>query len=331
MSSILAVYDEDTEYANQLTEYLNRKRKAFMQVRVFTKPESLRDYYENNVIDVLLLGEGKWDDEMKNKNIRNICILSEGNGVREGMEYPVIYKFQSARDIWEEILSYYPFLEQSSDGPAVSGDKTNLISVMSIGLGAERSVFSLLLANRYSREKKTLYINLDVCQAQPDMLQWKRKEGLSDFIYYLKQKPSNLITKMQGLIQNTEYFDYIPGVVLGLDILELTAEDMAVWLGNLRRWGEYEAIVFEVGNIFEGAFRLLQDSSQVLMIAGEDSWGQAKYRDLKEQLSFAGYEEILEKSQSITISGEDRLRLQRISQDELFGEEGNGIAASYLE
>lgn len=331
MSYIVAIFDNDIAYANQLMAYMKRKQKAISQVRVFTNLKNLQDYYADNKIDVLLLSENIPIEEVKDKNVKNICLLSEGNHIRESIEFPIIYKFQSAEHILQEIFSYYPLLLQKVNSSSMSNNKVKFISVISMGNKTEQTVMSLSLAKQYSKQRKTLYVNLDTFQAIPELFGHNRKKSLSDFIYYLKQNNSNLIMKMKGAIEKVGSFDSIPGVSFGSDLYELTVDDMTTWLEELRKTEEYEVVIFEVGSIFEASLRLFQECSQVMILLNENEWEQAKYRNLKEQFLFAGYEEVLDKCRGVTLTTEEQNRVEKIQAGELLSEYGGELAAAYVE
>jgi len=234
VSCILAIYDYETDYANHLMDYIKRKQKMIMQVRVFTNHNSLKDYLDHNQILILLLGESIPVEEVIHEKIKNICLLSEGNKDRENIGYPVIYKFQSAEQVMKEIFSYCPLEVQGGKSMVSPEHKIKIISIYSIARETEQVAISLSLAEQYSRNKKTLYINLDIFQALPELLGQNIEKNLSEFIYILKQNHPNLISKMNSIITKMDKLDYIQGVTFGPDLYELTSEDMGQWIKELK-------------------------------------------------------------------------------------------------
>ncbi len=331
MNCILAIYDYETDYANHLMDYIKRKQKLISQVRVFTNHDSLKDYLSHNHINILLLSESISVEEVLHENIKNICLLSEGNYIRENIGYPVIYKFQSAELVMQEIFSYFPMERPVGNSLAINEHKVKIISVFSISKDTEQMMLSLSLAQQYASVKKTLYINLDIFQALPEGLLQNIEKSLSEFIYYLKQNHPNLITKMNGIITKMDRLDYIQGVTFGPDLYELTTEDMTLWIKELRKCTEYEVIIFDVGSFFQATLELFRESSQLLLLLGESEWDQAKFRNFKDQLLWAGFDDILQKIKVISLTKEEQERYTGLTTKEIYNEKCGELAAAFID
>jgi len=331
VSCILAIYDYETDYANHLMDFIKRKQKMIMQVRVFTNHKSLNEYLDHNQIHILLLGESIPVEEVLHGKIKNICILSEGNKDQDNIGYPVIYKFQSAEQVMQEIFSYYPLEVQGGKSKASAEHRIKIISIYSIAREAEQVVISLSLAQQYSINKKTLYINLDIFQALPELLGQNIEKNLSEFIYFLKQNHPNLISKMNCIITKMDKLDYIQGVTFGPDLYELTLDDMGQWIKELKKSTDYEVIIFDVGCFFEATLELFRESDQVLLILGENDWEQAKYHNFKGQLLWAGYDDVLQKVKVISLSKEEQQWQQGLTVKDLYNEKCSKLVAAYVE
>jgi hypothetical protein len=329
VSYILAIYDKETDYANQLMDFIKRKQKHISQVRVFTNENSLKEYLDHDRIDVLLLNESIPTETVQHDNIKNICVLSEGNYIRESTGYPVIYKFQSAELVMQEIFSYFPFNSENSPYNSTNS-KLKIISVYSITRDTEKMAFSLSLAKQYAKQMKTLYINLDVFQALSEPGMGTEEKGLSEFIYYLKQNPPNLITKMNKIIQKDNNLDYIQGVTFGPDLYELTADDILQWLQEIKKSTEYEMIIFNVGCFFQAILELFRSSSQLIYLLGENNLEKAKYHNFKNQLLWAGFDEVIDRMKIISISEEEEERYQSITIEDLYSEVIEEFAYRYV-
>lgn len=331
MSYILAIYDKETDYANQLMDYLKRKQKNLSQIRVFTNENSLKEYLEHDRIDVLLLNESIPMENVSHENIKNICVLSEGNYIRENTGYPVIYKFQSAELVMQELFSYFP-LKMSDNSPrGMDNPSMKIISIYSIARDTEKMIFALSLAKQYSKTGKTLYINLDVFQAFTEQDISRNENGLSEFIYYLKQNPSNLNEKIGNMIKKNTWFDYIQGVSFGPDLYELNTDDMLHWIEEIRAWSDYEFVIFNVGCFFEATLELFRSSSQLLYIQGNSPMEKVKYQNFHSQLLWTGYEDVIDKIEVIHLSKEEEESYEKITEKDLHSEVLDEFAYGYFQ
>ncbi|QHQ60250.1 hypothetical protein Ana3638_05200 [Anaerocolumna sedimenticola] len=306
MSCTLAIYDSESDYANHLMDYLKRNQKKLTQIRVFTNLQSLKEYMGENSIPILVINESLPLDEINMDNIKNICILSEENTVSNHHNYPVIYKYQSAEIIMKELFSYFPEQLHQSNIKNSYGGKTKIISIFSMQADVMRQAFAFSLAEQYASVKKTLYINLDTYPALSELLGYKPDKGLSELIYFLKQNPSNLSNKIRGIITKRKNLDYIEGVSFGPDLFELTPEDIVLWLGELQLNADYDVILFDVGCYFHTVLELFRNSSQVLVFLEENGWDEVRYNVFKNQLSWSGYTDVLEKIKKVPVTEEVR-------------------------
>jgi hypothetical protein len=330
LSYILGIFDPDTDYANQLMDYIKRKQKTITQVRIFTNARSLLEYLDHDKLNVLLLNEEVTMDEVLHQNIKNICILSEGNFAREQESCHVIYKFQSAQKVMEELFSYFPLEDTLMRAFLSDNGSLNIISVFSVGKENERQVFSYFLASEYAKTRKTLYINLDLFSAWTEISGSNFEKGLSEFIYYLKQSNPNLISKMNGIITKINNLDCIQGVSFGPDIYELVPDDIFYWLKTLKESSEYEVVVFDVGCFFQSTLELFRSSNELLLLIGDQRLEEEKYRNFRSQLQLAGYEDVLTQMTEVAISKDTENRLEYVTLNDLYSEKYRDIVMEYV-
>lgn len=331
MNGILAIFDEEADYANRLMDYIKRKQVKPLQVRVFTNSSRLKEFAGQNPVHILLINENLPVEELKQDAIKNICLLAENAYSSGDNRYPVIYKYQSAESILKELFSHFPLTKNPERTNNYTEGNKKLICVCSLGEEVLRQLFSYSLAKQYSTLRKTLYINFNVLQVISGLSGDRTEKDLSEFIYYLKQNNPNLINKMTDSIVIKDTLNYMEGVSFGPDLFELTEEDIAEWLKALMSDTEYEVILFDVGCYFQAALELLRNSSQVLWLRGDSDWEQLKYDAFHEQLEWSGNREILHKITVVPVSNEENSQFRNICADNFDDETGNcSITAKYI-
>ena len=105
---VLAIYDEDWEYARRLADYIGRQKKY--RVFSFENLEKLLEYGGEHYIDVFLTGLCMKEEDLISLQVGKIILLSEGERFRELSEceeqgYYAVYKYQAADQILREIRS----------------------------------------------------------------------------------------------------------------------------------------------------------------------------------------------------------------------------------
>lgn len=303
MNSVIAIYDMDSEYTNKLLDYIQKNIKTGSKVHGFSNLNSLNEYVKKHIITVLLINESINLEEIDHSNVKNICILWEGEKEDINTSYPIIYKFQSAKGIMEQLLLKYPkdlFQNQEVN----KNSPMHIISVISLDGKKKQSIMTYSLAREYNKHKKVLYINLHSWQVLSKLLNLNEYNGISETIYYLRQKSPNFILKMKNVIVKVEGLDCIYGTSFGLEVDELTKEDTLLWIEQLHMWNHYEIIIFDVGNIHLGTLELLQQSNEIIYTLNKSSEDDVELDIFKKQLEFAGYQDIIEKMKLCDISGE---------------------------
>jgi len=217
--------------------------------------------------------------------------------------YASIYKFQSAKVIMEQLFMKFPN-ELLHKLEANRNSTLEILSVCSLDKKKKQSNLTYYLAREYSKHKKVLYINLHSWQILSKTQCLKEYNGISEIIYYLRQKTPNFIIKMNHAVVKVNGLDCIYGTSFGLEVDELTTEDTRMWIEQLQMWNQYEIVVFDVGNINIGTLELLHNSNKIIYTIEENTEDELELDIFKYQLEFAGYEDVVNKIRTCDISKE---------------------------
>lgn len=326
MGLSLGIFDSDIKYSSQLMGYIKRRHKTIKQVRIFTNKTILYDYLSDNHIDVLLISEDKLDEGVEHDNIEHICILSEKTYVSEDDSDKVIYKFQSAEQIIMDLFNFFPELGLNNNSHYSS--KIKVITIFSLNENFAKDNFSINLANQYGRREKTLFIDLNLLHVKGQFPNLKSDKNLSEFLYYLKVQTPNILARMKEQIQVISNFDYLYGVNFALDLYDLTSKDLEAWMRELKT-SDYEVVIFNVGCFFSTTLELFRKSNQLLMIRKNNVWEQSLYDNLKEQLSWTGYEDVIEKIREVNIANEISESIYEEETSYVFTKKWGDIVESY--
>lgn len=332
-NGLLAIFDYELDYANNLMDYMNRRGKLSLQISAFSDIECLMEYLEHNVVDILLMAEQtKTVVERVENHVKNIYILSEGQTVRENTTYKSIYKFQSADNILEEVLELYS--KENGEAPSlIQIERTKnqyVIGVFSPKGGSKKTTFAMALSQCYGTHKKTLYINLELFTK----LSWLSEEdmmGFSELLYYIKQKAPNLMMKIDSYIHSGNHFDYILPVRHYQDLFEMNQEDVSYFLHYLKAYSDYEVIIIDIGIFSEGILQLLYLCDKIYLPREEDPMSQDKNEAFYQQLREEKEDGIIERIEEIRIPYDAELANGFYSLENLTGSILSNYISSLLE
>ncbi len=243
---ILAIYDKETNYACQLMEYLNQRQNFLLEAKVFTNLIHLKEYLEENQVEILLIGEGIDMEQLPKKQISHIIILTEYSMVRETGEYPFLYKLQSMEDIVKELAVYYATSGFCVFPNTVAVERNmQLIGVFSPFGGSGKTLFSLAMGQVLAKSKKVLYIGME------NISSFKEGENirgnLSDILYWVTERKEGSVEKISLMAERKGNLECIFSPDYYEDLNTINEEDMYFFLEELYKNQFYEVIIFDIG------------------------------------------------------------------------------------
>lgn len=323
MKKIMAVYDTDPNYAERLSDYVNRKGKGFFSAQAFTSGERLVSFAKENRIDLLLTGEPV-DSEtmMKIPSGRKIHLTEEpGNRVEDK-----IYKYQSGDDIIREVMAVYG--ESETERPAFferNGKEKQMIGVFSPIGRCGKTCLALAIGQLLSREEKVLFVSLDTFTGFSGLFDERWKRDLSDLIYYHKQDRFNAI-RLNSVIYYLGDLAWLPPIRFPDDYAQVTAAQMAGLMTKILEESSYTTLVLDIGDYGRQVLPLLETCQVIYMPVKEDVFSQAKMREFETFVVEAGRQDLTEKFQKIhvpLITGGKRM--EHFPQELLWGDMGDFV------
>lgn len=311
MKKILVAMFDHEGYTKRLAAYMNHHQNAMMDIRLFTNEESLRHFLKQGPVEMLLVGEHDWDPCWEqDTDIRRLIFLSDGDVVREGMNRPVIFKYQSAESIVQELLAVIA----DDDGmqvrtQRVASDHVEFIGVYSPYGGAGVSTFSYDMAREYGMQYTTLYLNLEPFHGMPGhgISKWKEytpmeeNRGMSELIFYLRQHKEKVAVKLQSLIQAQDGIAVVRAVEDYRDLYSMTVSDMQRLLRVLAEETEYQKIFFDIGCISECSLELMRCCDVLYLPKAHSEIQHNKQTAFEQLLIREGDREMLERIRFVSM------------------------------
>ena len=139
-------------------------------------------------------------------------------------------------------------------------------------VSSEKRVRSVLeFCRKEGENQKVLYLNLEPVTCFTDLLEsGDRKEGISEMIYYVKQRQDNLGTRLGMMVTRAE-FDYLMPSANPAEIGELNAEDWQFCLEQLYQGTVYDQVIFDFGAMLPPAV-LLEAGDRWIIAGDETEW-----------------------------------------------------------
>lgn len=328
---VLAVYSKK-EYTDKFIEYISEKKEFPLLTIAFTEKEKLLQYIEDNEIFLLLTDPGAIEDEIKNKNIQKIMMLSSGIVSPTDRKYMNVYKYQSVEKILQKILEYYAEQMDKDEVPVLPEKECQIVGVYSPAGGAGKTTLALTLGQILAQTHPTLYINFEEYSAFEKIFQRKYEENLSDLMYYFQQDSHSVSVRLQMIACNLGTLNYIPPVTYAQDLRKQKTEEWIKLIYHIQTVTSYEKIVLDLGNMLSDVNQMMEICDVIYVPIQENKIAGMKIKTWEEYLGNSGKENLLRKLQKVKMKqqimekeGDDYYEQQ------LLGETGKEIRRIVIE
>lgn len=275
----LALLDNDINYLNRIVSALNTKYPDKFEIYSFTIADSAINNLILKKIDVFIANVCFEIDIADIPAECGFAYLSDNIGVDTINGQRAISKFQKVDLIYRQILSIYSEKATNITGFADENGNGKIIVFSSPYGGAGTSTIAAACAvHLAASNKKVLYLNLEKFGGADNYFSAEGQFDLSDVIFALKSKKSNLAVKMESCVKqeaNGVYFYSQPK--MALDMMELSYSDMIQLLNEIKISGEYEYILVDIDFSFgKEAMELYKLSRSWVWVSDGTSSGNMK-------------------------------------------------------
>lgn len=244
----LAILEKDQCYLQRIVTVFSTKYSDNFEIYSFTDENIAISTIKTGRIDVLVASDAFEIDVSSLPVFCAFAYLVDSSGIETIRDQYAICKFQKAELIYRQILSIYSEKAGSISGISIGNENTNIGIFTSVGGGAGASTMAASAACYFAQKgMKTLYLNLEKFGAADLFFSGVGQYDMSDIIFALKSKKSNLALKLESCVKqagNGVFFYSQPKIAL--DMLELTSEEILRLVSELKVSGTYDYIIIDM-------------------------------------------------------------------------------------
>lgn len=269
----VAILEKDKSYLSRIVSAFGIKYADKFEIYSFTDMDVALCNVDSSRIDVLLASDAFDIDVAKLPSRCGFAYLVDSMGIEMVNEVRAICKFQKADLIYKQILSVYSEKASSITGFAAHAEKGNVVVFSSPCGGVGNSVMAAACAVRVAAKgKKVLYLNLEKFGGADLFFDGQGQYGMSDIIFAIKSKKTNLPLKLEGCVRqasNNVYF--YTQAKNALDMLELTSEEILRLISELKLMGEYDYIIIDTDFSIDKEMLKIYRQAQALVMVSDGS------------------------------------------------------------
>lgn len=314
---ILALYDTEEEYAQLMTEFLKRHKDLPWKVHTYTSADELLKR-EKTPFELLVVSESAYCEELQLLEPLRIVVLNE-SGVVRWENIPCVDKYQQAEEVLKCLLEVYMEAADTRLPRLKRNCNTTFIGSYSPVRRSMQTSFALTVGQILAREHSTLYLNFEhyvgIAELLPDM----QTLDMADLLYFLNAEKEKFRLRLQTMLKHVGNLDYIPPMKSGQNLLTVTALEWMGLLQKIEELGEYEYVILDLTESMQGLFEILRMCKKVFTMTKEDRIAESKLLQYEQLLSLYEYEDVLEKTQRVSIPQIQRLpeELEQLTRGDL--------------
>lgn len=297
---ILALCDSDEEYAQHMSEFLKRQKDIPWEIRTYTNPVELAGLMERFPVELLVIAEASYTEEIRGLKQEGIVLLNE-TGVVRWPDVPNVDKYQRVDIVWKGIWDVYLEIAPTQFPRLVCGGGPKLIGMYSPVRRCLQTSFGLTLGQMLAEKHRTLYLNFEHYAGISELLPDRQTKDLADVLYYLTAEKEKFLLWLRTALQKKGELDYVPPVRAGQSLLTVTREEWLALLDRIGELGDYEYVILDLTESMQGLFDILRLCTVVFTLAREDKMAQCKILQYEQVLSLYRYEDVLEKTRKCMI------------------------------
>lgn len=307
----LVIGDTDSRYLDNLQLYMERNHLDTLEVLSFTKPDIMQGFLENQQADVILLGENFGIDASQIAESGVVAYLAENERDCKRNDAPVIARYKKPELIYKDVLNLYANgggkWMQDSDGSSASG---RLIMVTSFSGGTGASTIAAAIASYFaSKKEKSIYLNFEPTGSSSVFFAGEGNYHFEDVLYAVKGSGVDTNLKITASIRTDRSgVDYFAESSKALYNLEMTADDITAILDAIRKCGEYQRIIIDMGfSLEEDVLKICSLMDSIIVVNDGTMTANAKYKRTLAAM------EVLERQKKTTVRRKMRLLYNRFS------------------
>ncbi len=324
MKKVLAVYDIDQNYAQRLTDYLNRKEKAVFHMIHFTTMKAIEDYTKEHFIHILLISQEAMKPEVKSWNIQKILYLTEMKEITEIDECKAIYKYQSAEYMVRELMDCYEALLPPECKNSKMSEGAFIIGVYSPIRRCMKTSFCLVLGMILAESQKVIYLNLEEMSGLEQILDQSFDADLSDALFYYSEDCLN--KHIDSVISKVGKLDFIPPVRYIADKEAVNMENFLGLIQELRKEKHYDVIIIDVADGGPSLNGILKICKKIYMPVCTDWISKSKIEEFEHIMEIIGEQAILKRIEKLELPQLTSLKSEQSYEEQLlWGELGDYV------
>lgn len=269
----LAILERDINYLNKIVSVFSTKYADKFQIFSFTNLELAMLALSTEKIDIFVANDVFEIDFSRVPKRCGFAYFVDSPDIEMFNEKMAICKFQKAEIIYKQILSLYSENTGAVSSVILGDSKTKIVVFCAPSGGVGSSSMAAACATHLaSLGQKTLYLNLEVLGSADEFFYAEGQFDMSDIIFALKSKKTNLPLKLESCVKRDQSGVYFYSrTKVALDMLELSIKEKVQLITEINTIGLYDNIVIDMDFVLNREVFDVYDIANSIVWVGDGS------------------------------------------------------------
>lgn len=307
----VGLLDKDTNYLKRMTIAFTSRFADKIEVYSFTKLDIAIEEVAERGIDVFLSSTEFKIDITTLPPKCGFAYLVDLQDVDMIDDIVTVSKFQKAELIYKKIVSIYSEQANNMSKNLMNANiHTKITYFTSASGGCGTTTIACAAAKRMAKYgRRVLYLNLEYISSTDVYFHGDGEGTMSDIIYSLKSKKSNIGLKIESCLRHDEYgVNFFAPCNIALDTCELNAENINTLIKEIQLSDNFDNVIIDGGFSFnKEMYNLLDFCNDCIFVSDGSLSSNIKFKNAYNCL------QILDKQYGGNISEKIRLIYNRFS------------------
>lgn len=270
----VAIIDSNVEYLKKITKVIENNYADKLQLFCFSNIEIALEGIKSNKVDIVLVDI---DTDIDFKELPNRCgyaYFTDSIDIKTYKDIRCVCKFQKVEYIYKDLLGVYAEKAASSDEQIGNNNfNSKIVSFFSVSGGAGGSAVAVAYAKSRARKGiKTLYVNLEKIGSVETALSGNGNGDLSDILYAIKSKKSNIRLKLESNVKATdEGLYFYDSCNTAYDLSELSKDEIKEFFNMLSSSDLFDLVVIDADLDFDEICKEIIRRAKKIVLTGDGS------------------------------------------------------------
>lgn len=269
-----AVVSNDAEFIERFARVFQRKYGDKITLLLFSNMSMLKQNLKDHVVDLLMIDQDMEIDKNEIPEGVSVGIFSRISDIEEINGIPAVCKYQKAESLYKGMLSIYAEYAPNFRLKRRDFDARFVLFLSAQGGCGTSSAAAAYAMRRALEKKKVFYLTLERFGSSNLYFNSANSLSLSDIIYSLKSKSSNLLLKLESAVQeDASGVDFLNDCKNPYDMFELQEEETLELLKGIGQVKKYDEIVVDFSSdLWERKIKIMKDYADRIVYISDGSF-----------------------------------------------------------